>query len=165
MITNRYITLWVFFALDDPWVHTTFLSAPSPLIDQARVKCTQAVIPRGRQVQKTPIALYINFNYGKSWPSLKIILGYKASNMYTHWQIGVKLHGLIKEEPNYLPFIACHAVLLLYWYCSCNNFRAGYLDFYAMSYMWYSAFAVSIVIIVGLTVSFITGKNLHIYGF
>ena len=35
--------------------------------------------------------------------------------------------------------------------------RAGYLDFYALSYMWYSAFAVVVVTVVGLAVSFATG--------
>ena len=35
--------------------------------------------------------------------------------------------------------------------------RAGYLDFYALSYMWYSAFAVVVVTIVGLVVSLATG--------
>jgi sodium-coupled monocarboxylate transporter 8/12 len=36
---------------------------------------------------------------------------------------------------------------------------AGYTEFYALSYMWYSAFAVAVCCIVGLAVSFCTGMN------
>ena len=45
-------------------------------------------------------------------------------------------------------------------YCYYNiafYFRAGYVEIYRVSYMWYSTIAVMIVSVVGLIVSFITG--------
>lgn len=54
-----------------------------------------------------------------------------------------------------------HSLLTLILRQSCNIFffhRNVFQDLYALSYMWYSATAVLFVVVVGLIVSFLTGR-------
>lgn len=52
---------------------------------------------------------------------------------------------------NFFDIFGVFSVLV---YCR----KAGYISFYQISYLWYSAFAVFVTTVSGLIVSFMTGK-------